>query len=364
MLELAHGTVQTPVFMPVGTQATVKTVTPWELESVGTEMILGNTYHLFLRPGDGLIRDAGGLHRFMNWSRPILTDSGGYQVFSLSELSKIRDEGVTFRSHIDGSLHTFTPERVIDIQRNLGSDVTMVLDVCAPYPSTLDEARKANDRTLEWAERSLRHSRSTSSIHKWPQSLFGIVQGAAYESLRKQSADRLIEMDFPGYAIGGLAVGEPKELLYGMTGLCTDRLPENKPRYLMGVGKPEDLVESVALGVDMFDCVIPTRNGRNATLFTRRGRIVIKNKQYAEDFTPIDPDCGCPVCRNFTRAYLRHLFKAGEMLGLRLATLHNLYFYMELIREMRREIDAGTFSDWKKSFYASYIIEEPIQQQD
>jgi queuine tRNA-ribosyltransferase len=364
VLELAHGVVQTPVFMPVGTQATVKTVTPQELESIGAEMILGNTYHLFLRPGDSIIREAGGLHRFMNWNRPILTDSVGYQVFSLAELRKIHEDGVQFQSHIDGSYHTFTPDSVLEIQRNLGSDIMMALDVCAPYPSTFDEAQKANAHTIRWAKRSLEYYKESVSPYGFDQALFAIIQGATFESLRKESADRLIEMDFPGYAIGGLAVGEPKEVLYGMTGFCTSLMPADKSRYLMGVGKPEDLVESVSLGVDMFDCVIPTRNGRNATFFTWQGRLAIRNKQYERDFNPVDPECGCHTCQNFTRAYLRHLFKAGELLGLRLATIHNLYFYMELIRRIRKEIDAGTFSDWKKSFYKSYIIDETDNQED
>jgi len=362
LLELERGTVQTPVFMPVGTQATVKTVTPDELESLGSEIILGNTYHLFLRPGDQIIREAGGLHRFMNWKHPILTDSGGYQVFSLAELRKIHEEGVKFQSHIDGSYHTFTPENVIDIQRNLGSDIMMVLDVCAPYPCTLDEAQKAHEHTIRWAKQSIQYYKENTSPHGFDQALFAIIQGATYESLRRESADQLIDLDFPGYAIGGLAVGEPKDILYGMTDLCTDRMPADKPRYLMGVGKPEDLVESIAMGVDMFDCVIPTRNGRNATLLTWQGRIVIKNKQYERDFNPVDPQCDCLTCRNFTKAYLRHLFKANEVLGLRLATIHNLHFYMDLIRRIRKEIESGTFSDWKKSFYKSYIIEEPNKE--
>jgi len=364
VLELAHGTVQTPIFMPVGTQATVKTVTPQELETLGAEIILGNTYHLFLRPGDSVIREAGGLHRFMNWTHPILTDSGGYQVFSLAELRKIHDDGVNFQSHIDGSYRTFTPESVIDIQRNLGSDIMMVLDVCAPYPCTFEEAQKAHEHTIRWAKRSLDYYKESTSPHGLDQTLFAIIQGASYESLRKESADQLIDMDFPGYAIGGLAVGEPKEILYGLTEFCTDRMPVDKPRYLMGVGKPEDLVEAISMGVDMFDCVIPTRNGRNATLFTWQGRIIIKNKQYERDFNPIDTECGCYTCQNFSRAYLRHLFKAGEVLGLRLATIHNLHFYMELIRTIQKEIDANTFSDWKKSFYKSYIINEPINPVD
>ncbi|HDQ45689.1 MAG TPA: tRNA guanosine(34) transglycosylase Tgt [bacterium] len=358
-LVLSHGEVDTPVFMPVGTQATVKTLTPGELENLGAQMILGNTYHLFLRPGDGLIRQAGGLHQFMSWERPILTDSGGYQVFSLAPLRRITDEGVRFQSHLNGAYHLFTPESVVDIQRNLGPDILMPLDVCAPYPCTPEEAAKANARTMDWAMRSLDRFRNTEPPHGLEQAHFGIMQGGVYPEIRRASAERLVPMDFDGYAIGGLAVGEPKDALYEMTDFCASLLPESKPRYLMGVGKPEDLVTAISFGVDLFDCVIPTRNGRNATVFTWGGRLVIKGKAFETDFTPIDPDCGCETCRHFSRAYIRHLFKAKEILGLRLATLHNLYFYQELVRKAREAILNESFAEWKRQFLIRYRISDP-----
>jgi queuine tRNA-ribosyltransferase len=353
-----HGKVFTPVFMPVGTQGTVKTVSPQELEEMGVQIILGNTYHLYLRPGDDLIHDAGGLHRFTGWFLPILTDSGGYQVFSLAELRKVTNEAVRFQSHVDGSYHTFTPEQVVDIQRNLGADVMMVLDECAPYPCSYEYALKANNRTLQWAERCLKRYRETDPPSGEHQILFGIVQGSTYDSIRKISAECLVEMDFEGYGIGGLAVGEPKQNMLDMTDLCTEILPQNRPRYLMGVGKPEDIVEAISLGVDMFDCVIPTRNGRNGTVYTRRGKMVVKNQAFQRDFMPIDEECECYTCRRFSRAYLRHLFQAEEILGLRLATIHNLYFYMELVRQARHAILQGSFPEWRKSFYSEYTAGE------
>ena len=354
-LTLAHGTVETPIFMPVGTQGTVKTLSPDELEQIGAQIILGNTYHLYLRPGQELIHQAGGLHRFMNWQRPILTDSGGYQVFSLAELNKVKIEGVRFQSHLDGSYHFFSPEGVIQIQRHLGSDIIMVLDECTAYPCSLDEAIESNKITLNWAQRSLNSFRESQPLYGYDQTLFAIVQGSTYEQVRRQGASVLAEMDFPGYAIGGLSVGEPKGDMFEMTQVCTEILPEQKPRYLMGVGKPEDLVEAIGLGVDMFDCVMPTRNGRKGTVFTRDGTVVVKNATYKEEFEPIDPECECYACRNFTRAYIRHLFKAEEILGMRLASLHNLYFYLELMRQAREAIVADRYPDWKKEFLDRYI---------
>jgi len=356
VLKTSKGHVRTPIFMPVGTQATVKTVSPQELQEVGAQIILGNAYHLYLRPGDVLIREAGGLHRFMGWPLPILTDSGGYQVFSLAELRNIHEEGVRFQSHLDGSYHLFSPERVIDIQRNLGSDIMMVLDECSSYPCLYEDALKANERTLRWAERSLAKFQHTDSPLGEDQGLFGIVQGSTYETIREWSAQHLSTMNFNGYGIGGLAVGEPRNAMLEITDLCTDILPKDRPRYLMGVGKPEDIVDAIALGVDMFDCVIPTRNGRNGTVYTRQGKLVIKNHTFREDFCPIDERCLCYTCRHFSRAYLRHLFQSDEILGLRLATLHNLYFYLELVREARQSIVEGVFKKWKNDFFREYQV--------
>lgn len=357
-LKLAYGIVETPIFMPVGTQGTVKTLSPLDLEDVGAQIILGNTYHLYLRPGQELIRQAGGLHSFMNWQRPILTDSGGYQVFSLSALRKIKEEGVTFQSHLDGSYHDFSPESVIYTQRCLGSDIMMVLDECTPYPCSLNQAIESNQLTLSWAERCLKAFNSSAPFYGFDQTIFGIVQGSSYEQVRRESATALVDLDFPGYAIGGLSVGEPKEIMHEMTDVCTEILPQEKPRYLMGVGKPEDIVEAIGQGVDMFDCVMPTRNGRKGTVFTRNGVLVVKNATYKEDFEPIDPKCKCYACQNFSRAYIRHLFKAGEILGMRLASLHNLHFYLELVGLARRAILENRFADWKKEFLARYFSTE------
>ena len=357
MLQTAHGSVPTPIFMPVGTQGTVKTVSPGELIELGAKIILGNTYHLYLRPGAELILESGGLHEFMGWRGPILTDSGGYQVFSLAELRKINDDGVRFQSHWDGSYHTFTPELVVDIQRTIGSDVMMVLDECSPYPCSYQEALKGNERTVYWAERCQNHFNSTKPPLKQEQLLFGIIQGSTYEQIRKQSIEQLMEIDFQGYAIGGLAVGEPHSAMLDITELCTDNLPEEKPRYLMGVGKPEDIIEAITRGVDMFDCVIPTRNGRNGTVYSRYGKMVMKNQKYQRDFNVIDESCGCYTCQNFSRAYIRHLFQVDEILGLRLATIHNLYFYMDLVKSMREAILHNSFEKWKKSFYREYHID-------
>jgi len=342
-----HGQVQTPVFMPVGTQATVKTLSPSNLHQVGAQIILGNTYHLYLRPGHELIAGFGGLHRFMNWNKPILTDSGGFQVFSLKDLRKIDDDGVTFRSHLDGSRHRFTPQSVLEVQRHLGSDIMMVLDECAPYPSSLEYARKSNEMTLSWARQARETYANWKTEFGHRQFLFGIVQGSVYETVREHSARELIKMDFPGYAIGGLAVGEGKETMYHITNLCTDILPENKPRYLMGVGMPEDILESIERGVDMFDCVIPTRNARNGTIFTSKGKMVLKAARFKTDTKPIDEQCACYTCRNFSRGYLRHLYNAGEILGLHLATIHNVHFYMQLVAQAREHILQNTFSQWK-----------------
>jgi queuine tRNA-ribosyltransferase len=351
-LHTPHGTVDTPVFMPVGTQATVKAMTPRELQEIGASIILSNTYHLYLRPGHTLIREAGGLHKFMAWPGPILTDSGGFQVFSLGDLRKIKEEGVEFRSHIDGSSHLFTPEKVMEIEMALGPDIAMAFDECAPYPVSREYAKEAMERTTRWAERCLRaHDKSD-------QALFGIVQGAFYKDLRKISARDLISLDFPGYAVGGLSVGEPAELMYDMLEETVPLLPVNKPRYLMGVGSPDYLVEGVWRGIDMFDCVLPTRIARNGTVFTKKGKIVIRNAQYKDDFTPLDPACGCYACQNFSRAYIRHLFNVNEILGLRLTTIHNLYFLLDLMKQIRQAVAADTLSDFRQEFYSNYQLNE------
>jgi queuine tRNA-ribosyltransferase len=344
--------------MPVGTQGTVKAIEPRELEEVGATIILGNTYHLYLRPGTGTIEKAGGLHRFMGWRGPILTDSGGYQVFSLSELRGIAENGVVFTSHLDGSEHTFTPEGVIDIQRSLGSDIMMVLDECTPFPCDEDYARRSLSLTLRWAERCRKRAEGTHEKYGMPQMLFGIVQGSTYPALREQSAQELAALDFPGYAIGGLSVGEPAEAMYRMTELCTDILPATKPRYLMGVGTPENILESIERGVDMFDCVMPTRNARNAVVFTRRGRLNMRNARHAEDMIPIDARCDCYTCRTFTRSYMRHLFKAKEILGLQLATIHNLAFYLWLVRGAREAILGGRYGSWKREMLSTQTVDD------
>ncbi len=350
-----HGEIPTPVFMPVGTQGTVKTLSQQELAVAGAGIILGNAYHLYLRPGMETIREAGGLHRFIGWDRALLTDSGGYQVFSLADLNRITEEGVAFQSHIDGGHHLFTPEKVMEIEHTLGADIIMAFDECAPYPCTHEYAKQSHERTLRWAERCLEHLETLSDREERPnQALFGIVQGSVFPDLREQSAKALSAMDFPGYAIGGLSVGEPKPVMLDMLETVLPHLPTEKPHYLMGIGYPEDLVECVARGMDMFDCVVPSRYGRNGTVFTRRGKLVVKNAPYARDFSPIDPECPCPVCRNYTRAYLRHLFQAGEILALRLATLHNIYFFMEMMHEMREAILHDLFSEWSEQFRTTY----------
>lgn len=346
LLELAHGVVHTPSFMPVGTQASVKTLSPQDLRDVGAEIILGNTFHLYLRPGAALVERAGGLHGFMAWERPILTDSGGFQVFSLAPLAKVDDEGVTFSSPFDGSRHRFTPESAVDIQRALGSDILMAFDQCPPHPCEPQQLEAAVARTGAWARRCKERWQQVCDPER--QALFGIVQGGVDPGLRARSAGDLVPLDLPGYAIGGLSVGEPKPLMHEALEVTTPLLPEDKPRYLMGVGTPEDLWECVARGVDMFDCVFPTRIARNGTLFTRHGRLVLKNARYAEDLRPPEEGCGCYTCRNFSRAYLRHLLRCGEILALRLCSLHNLYSMLSLARFIRESIEKGRFLEEKK----------------
>lgn len=359
LLRTDRGEIPTPMFMPVGTQGTVKAVEQRELEEMGAAVILGNTYHLYLRPGPALVEKAGGLHRFINWNRPILTDSGGFQVFSLSDLRLISEEGVQFKSHHDGSLHQFTPENVCDIQRSLGSDVMMVLDECSPFPCDEEDARTSNERTVRWAARARERFEQTKPLYGCGQMQFAIVQGSVFPTIRRRSAEQLSVMGFDGYAIGGLSVGEPAARMYEITEVCTGVLPREKPRYLMGVGTPENIVESIGRGVDLFDCVLPTRNGRNANLFTRRGRLNIRNAAYAADFSPVDNGCSCYCCRNFTRAYLRHLFRCGEILGLQLATLHNLHFYLWLVAEARTTILEERFEEWKRTMLADFARPAP-----
>lgn len=343
-LHTPHGVIETPIFMPVGTQATVKTIEPRELLEINAQIILSNTYHLHLRPGEDLVERAGGLHKFMNWPRPILTDSGGFQVFSLAGLRKIKEDGVDFRSHIDGSKQRITPESSMMIQQKLGSDIAMAFDVCSPWPCDEKTARENMERTHRWAARCQKaHTRED-------QALFGIVQGSLYRDLRLESAKRLADMDFIGYGIGGLSVGEPKPLMYEMLEAIEPEMPRNKPRYLMGVGSPDCLMEGVMRGVDMFDCVLATRVARNGTCFGHDGRVIVRDARYAEDFLPIDPDCDCYVCRNYSRAYLRHLFKAGEVLGPRLASYHNLYFLLKLMEGARKAIEEDRFGDYRREF--------------
>ena len=342
-----HDVVETPLFMPVGTQATVKGMSPPELEEIGAQIVLANTYHLYLRPGADLVEEAGGLHRFMGWNHPILTDSGGFQVFSLDGLRRVTDDGVHFQSHIDGSRHFMTPELATDVQQKLGADIAMCFDECVALPTTEERSSAAVARTVRWAERC-------KNFHARPdQALFGIVQGALFEEQRVACANRLIDLDFPGYAIGGLSVGESHDEMYRILEVLNPVLPPGKPRYLMGVGMPENLVEGVARGVDMFDCVLPTRNGRTGTLLTRNGRLNIKNAAYERDFSPIDADCSCYACRNFTRAYIRHLYRAGEILAARLCSWHNLHFLVNLMREARTAIIAGRFAAFRRTTLAA-----------
>lgn len=353
-LSTDHGEILTPVFMPVGTQAAVKGATTRVLEEIDARIILANAYHLFLRPGVDIVEQAGGIHRFMNWPRAVLTDSGGYQVFSLADLMKASDRGIAFRSHIDGSSHLFTPEVVIDAQIRIGADIIMSFDYCTSYPCTRKEAERAVERTTKWAREGAAVSGTRIDRNGYEQALFGIVQGSVYEDLRRRSAEELLEIDFPGFALGGLSVGEEKEQTRDIMESTAALLPTTKPRYLMGVGTPLDLVEGVARGIDMFDCVMPTRNARNGTVFTSSGKLVIKNAAHSRDFSPLDPSCECYTCRNYTRAYLRHLFIAGEMLGPVLATHHSLFFYCELMRNARTEILNRTFFSWKKRFIDCY----------
>lgn len=353
VLHTPHGSFPTPIFMPVGTQATVKAVSPDELKDLGAGIILSNTYHLFLRPGMELVREAGGLHKFMHWDRGILTDSGGFQVFSLGELRKITEEGVTFRSHIDGSKQFLSPEISVEVQTALGSDIVMAFDECVPYPADYDYTKQSLDRTLRWAKRC------KDAMTRDDQGLFGIVQGGMYKELRIESSEALVEMDFPGYAVGGLSVGEPKELMYEMLELSTEHLPQDKPRYLMGVGTPDCLVEGVARGIDMFDCVFPTRVARNGMAMTWTGRLVMKNKVFTHDHEVLEQGCGCYACRNgYTRAYIRHLVRAGEIFGLRLLTLHNLYFLQAFMRAMREAIVESRFAEFRRDFWAKYQLPE------
>ncbi|WP_199617276.1 tRNA guanosine(34) transglycosylase Tgt [Paenibacillus alkalitolerans] len=348
-----HGTFDTPAFMPVGTQATVKTMSPEEVKEMGAGIILSNTYHLFLRPGHELVREAGGLHKFMNWDRAILTDSGGFQVFSLSDLRKITEEGVHFRSHLNGDKLFIGPETAMEIQNALGSDIMMAFDECPPYPAEEDYVKQSTERTTRWAERCLKaHARPHD------QALFAIVQGGMYEKYRRQSAADLTSMDFPGYAIGGLSVGEPKHLMYEVLEYTAPLLPSNKPRYLMGVGSPDALIDGAIRGIDMFDCVLPTRIARNGTTMTSGGRLVIRNAQFARDFGPLDPECSCYTCRNYSRAYIRHLIKADETFGIRLTTYHNLHFLLELMRNVRQAIVEDRLGDYREQFFSKYGLHD------
>jgi queuine tRNA-ribosyltransferase len=343
-----HGIVETPIFMPVGTQGTVKAVNQsYLLSDIKAQIVLSNTYHLYLRPGMEVLEKAGGLHKFMNWEKPILTDSGGYQIFSLSELRKLKTDGVEFRSHLDGSTHFFTPEKVIKIQRSIGSDIMMALDECTPYPCEYDYALKSTELTSRWAELNKEAFEKSSPLYGQDQYLFGIIQGSIYKDLREKSFKDLISLNFDGFAIGGLAVGEPIETLYEIVDFLTDFMPIDKPRYLMGVGRPENILEAIERGIDMFDCVMPTRNGRNSYLFTSNGVLSMRNAQYKDDFSTIDVECDCYTCRNYSRAYIRHLFIAKEILALELSSIHNLHFYLNLVSEARQKIKEGTFSDWK-----------------
>ncbi len=350
ILTTDHGEVETPAFMPVGTRGSVKAIEQRELREIGAGIILGNTYHLYLRPGTGILTRAGGLHRFISWDRPILTDSGGYQVYSLTDLRRIEEKGVTFKSHLDGSTHEFSPERVVAIEREIGADIMMVLDECTPYPCDRRYAEESNELTLRWAERCKSAAETNPALYGYSQALFGIVQGSTYPDIRERSARALVDLDFDGYAIGGLAVGEPAEEMYRITALCESFLPSSRPRYLMGVGTPQNLLESIGRGMDMFDCVLPTRNGRNAMLFTHAGTLNIKNAAHKDEFTPVDAACNCYTCRTFSRAYLRHLFHVREILALQLATIHNLAFYVWLVGEARRQIIAGRYEGWMKDF--------------
>ncbi len=348
-----HGVIETPAFMPVGTQATVKTMSPEELKTMDAHIILSNTYHLFIRPGHDIVKAAGGLHKFMNWDRPILTDSGGFQVFSLSDMRKITEEGVQFKSHLNGDKLFLSPEKAMEIQNALGSDIMMAFDECPPFPAEYEYVKKSLERTTRWAERCLQsHSRPND------QGLFAIIQGGMHEDLRRLSAEQLTSMDFPGYAIGGLSVGEPKHLMYEVLDYTTPLMPANKPRYLMGVGSPDALIEGSIRGIDMFDCVLPTRIARNGTCMTSEGRLVIRNAKHATDFGPLDPKCTCYTCTNYSRAYIRHLIKADETFGIRLTTIHNLHFLLQLMREVREAIKEDRLLDFRDDFFAAYGLND------
>lgn len=344
-----HGIIETPIFMPVGTQATVKAMTPRELEGLGIQIILSNSYHLFLRPGHGLIAQAGGLHKFMGWKRAILTDSGGFQVFSLGKLNKINDEGVSFNSYIDGSKHFVSPEKAMEIQMALGADIAMAFDECTPYPAGRYQVEIAAQRTIQWAKRC------KEVHHNLNQSLFGIIQGGAFKDLRIDNAKKLVELDFPGYAIGGLSVGEPKSIMYEILDCTIPCLPNNKPRYLMGVGAPQSILEGTIRGVDMFDCVLPTRNARNGSLFISSGKLSITNAKYKDDFTPLDNKCKCYTCQNFTRAYLRHLYMSKEILASTLGTIHNLYFMSSLMKKIRLALLEDRLLEFKGEFLSNFL---------
>lgn len=350
IIHTPHGDIETPVFMPVGTQATVKSMTPEELkDEVKAQIILSNTYHLYLRPGSKLVKEAGGLHNFMKWNRAILTDSGGFQVFSLGDLRNITEEGVEFKSHLDGSKHFLSPEKVMEIENDLGADIIMAFDECCPYPSTYEYTKQSMERTSRWAVRCKQAHKNTEK-----QSLFGIIQGGFFKDLRKQSVEDLIEMDFPGYAIGGISVGEPKEEFIDILQYTTPLMPENKPRYLMGVGTPDYLIEAALAGIDMCDCVLPTRIARNGTAMTWSGKVVVRNATYERDFTPLDKECDCYTCKNYTRAYIRHLVKTNEILGVRLLSIHNLRFLTSLMERVRIEIDNDNLLNFRNEFYKKY----------
>jgi len=353
-LQLDRGVVETPIFMPIGTRGSVKTLERRDLDDIRAQIILANSYHLYLRPGIEFLREYGGIHEFMKWDRPLLTDSGGYQVFSLSELNRIKEDGVHFRSHLDGSRHIFTPENNVEVQRAIGADIIMALDECQPWPATREYSLDSLQRTTRWAERFLEEFTVTHPLYGKEQVPFAIVQGSVYDDLREQSARALMEFDFPGYAIGGLSVGEPKEDMYRITKQMGDMLPDEKPRYLMGVGTPRDIVEAVAAGVDMFDCVIPTRNARNSTVFTREGKMQMKALRYAEQRGPLDDKCDCYTCRTYDRAHLRYLFHVNEFSAMRLATIHNLTYYLDLMRDIRESITAGTFSELYQQVSQNY----------
>ncbi len=353
VLKLTHGEIQTPCYMPVGTQASVKALSPEDVLACGSEILLANTYHLMLRPGAALIEKAGGLHAFMHWDKPILTDSGGFQVFSLADLRQITEEGVSFQSHLDGSKWQMTPESATGLQHLIGADIVMAFDECIPYPSAEEYVEKSVERTTRWAVRCLETHRKAGK--EGSQSLYGIVQGSNFPRLREKSAKQLLALDFPGYAIGGVSVGEPKEVIYGVVEKTAPYLPEEKPRYLMGVGTPEDLWECVERGMDLFDCVMPTRIARNGTALTRKGRVILKNAQYVEDFSPLDPRCGCECCRFYSKAYLRHLFMAEELLVLRLVSLHNLQFMTDVTKMIRQAVQRGNFTEAKNQFMEDYF---------